>query len=52
MDDASMSVTEYTLQWGGRHETGQREQCANRLGIFHVVSLSEKRINFHGLMMD
>ena len=50
--DTSVSVTEYTLQLGGSHETGQREQWVNRLGVFHAVSLSEKLITFHRLMMS
>ena len=50
--DTSVSVTEYTLQLGGRHEPGQREQRTNRLGVFHAISLFEKRITFHRLIMN
>jgi len=44
--DTSVSVTEYTLQLGGRHEPGQREQRTNRLGVFHAISLFEKTDHF------
>ena len=39
--DASVSVTEYTLQLGGRLEPGQREQRTNRLGFFTLLAYSK-----------
>ena len=50
LDDAGVSVIEYTLQSGTSHETWQRKQRADRLGIFHSVSLSEKWTAFQHLM--